>query len=577
VRVKVKGVESYGPSCTFEFNEKKLEGVIGDSIASALINSGEYGLRNTEGSEKRGLFCGMGVCNECIVKVNGEEGLLACMTPLKPNMEITNQEQHISKPKFEAEPELNQLPEIKLAPDVLVIGGGPAGMSVAAKLGSAGKQVLLIDERKASGGQYFKQPATDFEISEEKLDSQYRKGKALIRKFEASGAKSLFNLKIWGVFGPEKFLGYDSTNRYVITPKHVVIATGAFERGLVFPGWTLPGVLTTGAGQTLLRSYQVSPGNRVAIAGNGPLNLQLAAELIRAGADVAAIAESAKLFNVKNVLLGGLLFLRSPTLALTGVGYLLTIAKAKTKILPGHIVARVNGAEAVESIDFRKLDSSSSKSFQVDAITIGYGFIPSNEIARSLGCDHEVDKRWKYLGAKKTLAGSTNIRNVWIAGDGSGINGAQVAQSSGNLLAYALLAQEGAPKTLSDRFSNFISYVQLRNQLGFQKVLWRIFKAPIFIDELAEEETVVCRCLSISYAQIKAGISEDTLSAGASKRISRVGMGRCQGRYCSPVIQKLIAENSGLEMNENSGFAPQMPIKPVEIGVIAYSQETSNE
>ena len=147
--------------------------------------------------------------------------------------------------------------------------------------------MLLIDERKASGGQYFKQPASDFEISEAKLDSQYRKGKALIRKFEASGAKCIFNMKIWGVFGPEKILGYDSSNRYVITPKHVVIATGAFERGLVFPGWTLPGVLTTGAGQSLLRSYQVSPGNRVAIAGNGPLNMQLAAELIRAGVDAA--------------------------------------------------------------------------------------------------------------------------------------------------------------------------------------------------------------------------------------------------------------------------------------------------
>jgi NADPH-dependent 2,4-dienoyl-CoA reductase/sulfur reductase-like enzyme len=336
-------------------------------------------------------------------------------------------------------------------------------------------------------------------------------------------------------------------------------------------------VLTTGAGQSLLRSYQVSAGNRVAIAGNGPLNLQLAAELIRAGVDVAAIAESAKLFTLKNFILGGLLFLRSPKLALTGVGYLLTIAKAKTKILPGHIVARVDGRESVESVEFKKLDKSAAKSFKIDAITIGYGFIPSNEIARALGCDHEVDKRWKYLGAKKTLAGSTNVPNVWIAGDGSGINGAQVAQSSGALLAYALLAQEGSRKSISDQISNFISYVQLRNQLGFQKVLWRIFKAPVFIDELAEEETVVCRCLSISYSQIKAGISEDTLSAGASKRISRVGMGRCQGRYCSPVIQKLISENSGLEMDEHSGFAPQMPIKPVEIGVIAYSQESSNE
>jgi hypothetical protein len=152
-----------------------------------------------------------------------------------------------------------------------------------------------------------------------------------------------------------------------------------------------------------------------------------------------------------------------------------------------------------------------------------------------------------------------------------------VAQSSGNLLAYALLAQEGVRKSLSDRLSNLVSSIQLRNQLGFQKVLWKIFDAPIFTDELAEEETVVCRCLSINYSQIKAGISDDTLSAGASKRISRVGMGRCQGRYCSPVIQKLIAENSGSEIDERSGFAPQMPIKPVEIGVIAYAQESSNE
>jgi NADPH-dependent 2,4-dienoyl-CoA reductase/sulfur reductase-like enzyme len=577
VRVKVKGVDSYGPPCTFEFNGKKQEGVIGDSIASALINSGEYGLRNTEGTEKRGVFCGMGVCNECLVNVNGEEGLLACMTQLKPDMEITNQSQHISKPDFETESKTEQLPEIAFSPDVLIIGAGPAGMSVAAKLGKAGKDVLLIDERKASGGQYFKQPSDDFSIAEEKLDSQYRKGKALIRKFEKSGAKSLFNLKIWGVFGPEKFLGYDSDNRYVITPKHVVIATGAFERGLVFPGWTLPGVLTTGAGQSLLRSYQVSAGNRVAVAGNGPLNLQLAAELIRAGVDVVAIAESAKLFNLKNLILGGLLFLRSPKLALTGLGYLMTISKAKTKILPGHIVERADGKETVESVEFKKLDRSSSKPFKVDAITIGYGFIPSNEIARALGCEHEVNKRWGYLGAKKTLVGSTNISNVWIAGDGSGINGAQVAQSSGNLLAYALLSQDGARRTFSDHFSNLVSHLQLRNQLGFQKVLWKIFDAPIITDELAEEETVVCRCLSISYSQIKSGISEDTLSAGASKRISRVGMGRCQGRYCSPVIQKLIAENSGLDINERSGFAPQMPIKPVEIGVIAYSQEYSNE
>jgi hypothetical protein len=109
----------------------------------------------------------------------------------------------------------------------------------------------------------------------------------------------------------------------------------------------------------------------------------------------------------------------------------------------------------------------------------------------------------------------------------------------------------------------------LKNQLFFQKTLWKVFNAPLIVDQVATPETYICRCLSISLTQAKSAISEHTLSAGAAKRINRVGMGRCQGRYCSPVIQKLISENTGSELNQFSGFAPQVPIKPVPIGVIA--------
>ena len=161
---------------------------------------------------------------------------------------------------------------------------------------------------------------------------------------------------------------------------------------------------------------------------------------------------------------------------------------------------------------------------------------------------------------------------MWVIGDGSGINGAQVAKSNGDLLALELLRQRGEKQSFPKILRRRIAYLRLINQLSFQRILWQIFKAPILLDQVATEETNICRCLSITLAQTRLAITEDTITAGAAKRINRVGMGRCQGRYCSPIIQKLVADNSGVQIDEFAGFAPQIPIKPVEIGVIARSE-----
>ena len=580
MRVLARGIKKHGKPIAFEFDGKKLEGIEGDSIASALINCGVHGFRGTEGGEKRGLFCGMGVCNECLVNVNGDQGLLACMTALTPSMNIITQPQQISKPDYNQIDPQQSRAEIELQAEFLVIGAGPAGMSVATKLAQSGVTVLVVDERKALGGQYFKQPSSSFAVNESQLDSQYRKGRALMQKFDQSGAKILLGVKIWAADSPEYFLAYDENKKYVLKPNKVVIATGAFERGLAFPGWTLPGVMTTGAGQSLLRSYQVAPGNCVAIAGNGPLNLQLAAELIRTGAKVSVIAESSKVLRPKNLMRGIGLFLLSPKIALTGAGYIFTILKAKTKILTGQVVIQASGTENISQVNFAPIDSKGNPStkseeitsFAVDSLTTGYGFMPSNEIARMLGCAHKIDKRWHYLTTTRNLIGATNLANVWVIGDGSGINGAQVAKSNGDLLALELLRQRGEKQSLPKILRRRIAYLRLINQLSFQRILWQIFKAPILLDQVATEETNICRCLSITLAQTRLAITEDTITAGAAKRINRVGMGRCQGRYCSPIIQKLVADNSGVQIDEFAGFAPQIPIKPVEIGVIARSE-----
>jgi len=577
LRVLARGITKYGRTISFKFNGRSLSGVEGDSVASALINNGVHGFRGTEAAEERGLFCGMGVCNECLIQIDGEQGLLACMTSLEDQMDIMVQPQHKSKPDFELDVQINSLPEVELKTQVLVIGAGPAGMTIASKLAKYGVDVLVIDERKISGGQYFKQPAQKFEIVENKLDFQYRKGRALINDLDKSGAKIMHGVKIWAADGSEKFFAYDDCNKYFISTNKVVIATGAFEKGLAFPGWTLPGVMTTGAGQSLLRSYQVAPGEAIAIAGNGPLNLQLAAELLRAGAKVKVVAETASLFNFKNVIRGFFLFISSPRTALNGLGYVATIFKSGTKILTGQVIIEALGAEMVQGAKFAPIDSQGKpksdpkniSNFQVDSVTIGYGFSPSNEIARILDCHHNIDEKWGYLTTTRDLMGATNLSNVWVIGDGSGINGAQVAKSNASLLALEMLRLAKIKKGLLLKLQMQLATFTLKNQLFFQKTLWKVFNAPLIVDQVATPETYICRCLSISLTQAKSAISEHTLSAGAAKRINRVGMGRCQGRYCSPVIQKLISENTGSELNQFSGFAPQVPIKPVPIGVIA--------
>ena len=171
-------------------------------------------------------------------------------------MNIITQPQQISKPDYNQIDPQQSRAEIELQAEFLVIGAGPAGMSVATKLAQSGVTVLVVDERKALGGQYFKQPSSSFAVNESQLDSQYRKGRALMQKFDQSGAKILLGVKIWAADSPEYFLAYDENKKYVLKPNKVVIATGAFERGLAFPGWTLPGVMTTGAGQSLLQRAQ---------------------------------------------------------------------------------------------------------------------------------------------------------------------------------------------------------------------------------------------------------------------------------------------------------------------------------
>ena len=571
MRIVSKGISHQPKEIEFIFNGTALSGVEGDTIASALIANDEYSCRQTTdapsvtGSE-RGVFCGMGVCNECVVEVNGEPGVLSCMTSLKSDMKVNLQP---AKPLVEDSQDIQELPEQAISADVLIIGAGPAGLAAASSLADAGAKVVLVDERSSLGGQYFKQPIEARIENVNALDEQYRSGLSLINDVKNRNITILTGVKIWGAFSTDQILGHSQTQRYHFSARHVILSTGAYERPLPMPGWTLPGVMTSGAAQTLMRRYQVAPGSRVFISGNGPLNLQVAAELLRAGVRVVAVVEAARVTSPLNAFRGLWLAATSPKLALRGLGYILALKRAKVPFITGATAVRFDGKDRVERVVVQEItkdgraDAHTTQQFDIDSACLGFGFLSSNEIARALGCRHEIDPRNGQLVATRAANGRSSLSNVWILGDSAQILGAPVAQNSGAMAAAHILAELGLVASIKTKAARH------RRLLTFQKYLWRIYATPPLLTQFADDDTIICRCLSIAKGSISDALTQDIQSAGSIKRATRAGMGKCQGRYCSPVIQTMAAQSTGDQIDEFSGFVSQAPFKPTAIGVMA--------
>lgn len=573
MRVKVPGVGSPEGKVRLTFAGREVEAFPGQTLAAALLEAGLPELGEAGDGRGRGVFCGMGACGECAVTADGEHGRLACLSGVREGMRV--------EPGPARPPAPGPLPAVRenreIAPPVLVVGGGPAGLTTAAVVAEAGVEAALVDERSYPGGQFYKQPSPACPLDEARLDSQYRRGRELLERVRRAGVRVISGVHVWGAFAPDLLLAHGGGVAWTLRPQRLALAAGARERAVPIPGWTLPGVMTTGAAQSLLRSSQTAPGRRVVLSGNGPLNMQAAAELVRGGAAVAAVAEQADLRWARNLFAGAGMLAASPGLVGKGFSYRAALARRRVPVLDRSSVVEIRGEGRAEAAVIARLDGTgrpvpgTEREYEADAVCLGYGFVPASEMARALGCRHRADPETGALVAVRTPAGRASGPAVWVVGDAGGIDGAQAAEAMGEAAGWDILDDLGAVPSGAAAAGRRRAERRWRRRRAFQRSLRRLYRAPPLTTQLADDRTIVCRCESVRLAELRESFAgpEGAGSAGAAKRLTRVGMGQCQGRWCGAAAEVLAERSGASPRGEFSGFAPASPVRPAALADVA--------
>ena len=420
--------------------------------------------------------------------------------------------------------------------DVAVVGGGPAGIAAAVAARRAGASVALIDEYVAPGGQIWRRRFDASDTRSLPPDARRR-----IADFDASGATLLAGRSVWGVPEPGVLLLTGGAPARV-RARAVVLATGAYDRPVAFPGWTLPGAMTAGGAQALSKGQGVLPGKRVLLAGAGPFLLPVAAQLKAGGAEVVAIAEATRRRD----------WLAAAPRMAAYPGRLVDYARYRTsvrRIAWGHVIVRAEGDGRVERATIARADgdwapAGRERTFEVDAVCTAYGFTPSVELARALGCDlHDA-------GVAHDDEMRTSVDGVFVAGEVSGVGGSDLALVEGEIAGLAA-AGSAVPVALRGRRAKLA---------GFARILADLFDPRPGLLGLATPTTVLCRCEDVTAGDVDDAVAEGATTMAALKIVTRCGQGPCQGRVC----ERLVCER--LPVPER--FSARAPIRPIPLGVL---------
>lgn len=459
--------------------------------------------------------------------------------------------------------------------DLVIVGGGPAGMSAAIQASALGLTVAIVDERATLGGQIYKQLGSDFHVKDEaKMGREYVAGRRLITAVENQDVQIFRGTAAVSIEGTRIVVVQEASKAQTLTGRRILLAPGAHDRPVAFPGWTLPGVITAGGAQTLVKTQRVVPGKRILFAGSGPLALAFPAQLKKYGANVIMALEAGRAPGI--VVLPRLLLASSGNtrLLMDALKYRWTLITHRVPIHYKRIIVEVGGQGRVEYAIYAKVDrdwrpiSGTEERIEVDTVCIGYGFFPSVELFRLAGCQFGYDEN---LGGPTVVAdvwGRTTNEEVFAAGDGTGVEGVYIAIAKGTLAALKIAEDlQFISHEQTGRMAKS-SFRQISAKRKLQRVLVQMFKVGSGIYELADKGTTICRCENVKKDRIDDAIGA-TSDLSVIKAYTRAGMGLCQGRNCQRQISALVSKSQRMEIAEVPLSTPRFPIKPVALGSIA--------
>ncbi len=453
---------------------------------------------------------------------------------------------------------------------LLVVGGGPAGMSAAVAAAERGVASTLVDEGFDLGGQIWRPPTRP-----EAAPPPDPRGESLRAVVASHGERSevRWSSAVWGIFSQVRRAAVsDGARTEVVTADAMVLAPGAHERVPPFPGWTLPGVMTPGAAQILLKTMGVAPGARVVVAGTGPFLLVVACQLVAAGVSVAVVLEAARRAPWLALPLRGW---RTPGLLRDGAVYLARLARAGVPVRYGRVVVAAEGTDRVRSVlhapadrDWRP-DSARAERVEADALLVGFGFVPRVQLAQSAGCrlEHRDDVGGWVPARDADLM--TTVPGVFAAGDGAGVAGVLVAAAEGRLAGLAAAARLGAIDARELAAARAPLDRELARLAPIRRALDRICALRPGLESLVADDTVVCRCEEVTWREARDAVRAGCGTYRSLKVATRLGMGACQGAFCWPSLARLVAAERAVPVADVGPASARPPVRPVSLGEMA--------
>jgi len=427
---------------------------------------------------------------------------------------------------------------------------------------------VVIDEAPASGGQIYRRPPPGFTRPPEDLYG-FDAGPARAAHAEFDGLGASIDHRpgtsVWNVEGGRVHV-LDAAGRTEAIPyDSLLLATGAMDRAIPFPGWTLPGVFTLGGAQIALKHQGCAIGRRVAFIGSSPLLYLVAYQYAKAGAEVAAVLDTApfvsKLTALPALLWGGLAFAK-------GLYYVAWLKARGVRLVNGATPLRAEGGGGVERLRWRARNGTEHAT-DCDALAVGWGLKSETQLADLAGVKFVFDQSQRQFLPQADADGRTPVPGVYVCGDGAGIGGAAAAALAGERAALALLADRGMPV---DR-GRVAAIARVQSRLKrFRRGLEAAFPFPADLARGAGDDTLLCRCEGVTAGELRRWTRElDAREVNRAKAFSRVGMGRCQGRVCGAAAAEIVSQECGIDIKDVGRLRAQPPVKPLPLGAISAS------